>query len=421
MIKAMHGHRGIGLAANQVGLNKRLIVYGYTPKTKDDSWPHIPKTALCNPEIVRASRETEVATEGCLSLPGLELPVRRSVGVTVKAQDLRGKVVTIKAKGLAARVLQHEVDHLNGILFTDRAEAVAEIKNYAFARIVFFGSDDFSASIFEALLVAGLNVMAVVTETDKPAGRGKAIKSPLMKEVAGRRNIAVFQPESKAEITALVEQLQPDLIVLASFGKILPAAALGAPTFGALNVHPSLLPKYRGATPLQTALLEGETETGVTIIEMSPAVDAGQIVAQTKVAIGEGETFQSLKSKLAELGGSLLVQTIASYLSGQAKLTTQAEKAVTGTKKLTKDMGEINWNDSAAQIDRQIRALNPWPGTFTTLGAKRIKILEATVQAGRLALVTIQLEGKKPAAWTDFVRGHAAELTKQSWWDKIHQ
>jgi methionyl-tRNA formyltransferase len=421
MIEAMHQHRGIGLAANQVGLNKRLIVFGYTPKDKDDDWPHIAETALCNPVVVRSSKETETATEGCLSLPGLELPVTRSVGVTVEAQDLTGKPITIKAKGLAARILQHEIDHINGVLFTDRALDGSRLKNYTFARIVFFGSDDFSLPVFTALADAGLNVLAVVTETDKPAGRGQTLQAPLMKQQAKDRHIAVFQPKDTAEIAPLLQQLQPDLLVLASYGKILPAEVLAIPTFGSLNVHPSLLPKYRGATPIQSAILNGETETGITIIQMSPQVDAGQIVAQETVALNGRETFVGLKNTLAQQGGALLVSTIPAYVSSQAKLQLQDPAAVTGTKKLTKEMGELNWEDSIDVLDRKIRALNPWPGTFTWLGKARLKILSAEIKDSRLLPVTVQLEGKKPAAWADFARGRNQELTKQAWYSKIYQ
>jgi methionyl-tRNA formyltransferase len=341
--------------------------------------------------------------------------------VTVEAQDLTGKPITIKAKGLAARILQHEIDHINGVLFTDRALDGSRLKNYTFARIVFFGSDDFSLPVFTALADAGLNVLAVVTETDKPAGRGQTLQAPLMKQQAKDRHIAVFQPKDTAEIAPLLQQLQPDLLVLASYGKILPAEVLAIPTFGSLNVHPSLLPKYRGATPIQSAILNGETETGITIIQMSPQVDAGQIVAQETVALNGRETFVGLKNTLAQQGGALLVSTIPAYVSSQAKLQLQDPAAVTGTKKLTKEMGELNWEDSIDVLDRKIRALNPWPGTFTWLGKARLKILSAEIKDSRLLPVTVQLEGKKPAAWADFARGRNQELTKQAWYSKIYQ
>jgi methionyl-tRNA formyltransferase len=387
MFEVMKAHNGLGLAAPQVSLDKRLIVFGQQ--------------------------------EGCLSLPGLELPVTRSAGVTVEAQRLDGRPVTIKAKGMLARILQHEIDHLDGILFTDRADTYQDLADYRWAKIVFFGSDDFSLPVFRTLRDAGLNIIAAVTETDKPSGRGRSLQPTPIKREAELSGAAVFQPENKDDITSIVEQLKPDLVVLASYGKILPPKALEAPLFGALNVHPSLLPKYRGATPIQSALLGGETETGVTIMVMAPSVDTGNIVAQAVEPISAADTAETLRSRLSERGAALLVKSIPAYLSAQAKITPQDQTQATATAKLTKEMGEIDWSKSLEVIDREIRAFQPWPGAFTFVEGKRLKILGSKLESGKLILKIVQLEGKRPAAWEDFRRGYAEALKNCPWYGRI--
>jgi len=419
MLEIMHKNIGMGLAANQLGIDKRLLVIEFTPPKDEKELKAIPKTVLCNAKVTKFSREKDTMTEGCLSLPGLELPVERSSGVTVEAQDVTGKPVTIKAKGLFARILQHEIDHLNGILFTDHAKQVEKIKNYFWANSVFFGSDEFSLVVLKQLVEAGWPISAIVTETDKQAGRGLQLKQSETKKWATENGIAVFQPETKAEITEILSQIKPHLALLASYGKIIPDEALNIPTYGFLNVHPSLLPKYRGATPLQSVILNGDEQTGVTIMKMDAGVDTGGIVAQKTLPLHQTETFSELKDALAAEGASLLLRQLPSYLSGQNEPKIQNNAAATGTKKLSKDMGEIDWTQSAEQIDRQVRALNPWPGTYTFLGEKRLKILASQVSDGKLSLLEVQLEGKKPTAWPEFVRGYQKELNNCSWYGKI--
>lgn len=424
MFLVMHKNIGMGLAANQLGVGQDLLVIEYRPvKDRDedgdrDGGKPIGPLVLCNTKVTKTSQITETMNEGCLSLPGLELPVNRPSGVVVEAQDLTGKPVTLKAKGLLARILQHEVDHLDGILFTDRASDLKNLKNYAGMKIVFFGSDNFSVPIFQHLVDSGLNVIAAVTETDKPAGRGNQLTITPIKSVALDAGIAVVQPQTKTEIIEILRQLKPDLIVLASYGKILPEEALIIPTYGALNVHPSLLPKYRGATPVQSAILAGEKTTGVTIMKMNAGVDTGEIVAQLTVPIEEGEMSLTLRDRLSAIGSQLLIKTLPMYFSGQAILKLQGIDSTT-TKKLTREMGEIDWTQSTEAIDRQIRALNPWPGTFTFVSDKRLKILEASLNGDRLILKTVQLEGKNPTAWPEFVRGYEQQLKNCSWYGKI--
>jgi len=418
MLKMMKDHNGLGLSANQVGLDKRMLVLGYEPTDKDDELPRIPFQAVCNPRVIKTSQEKETMHEGCLSFPDLEVPVLRSSGVTIEAQDLTGAKKIIKAKGLYSRILQHEIDHLNGVLFTDYLKHGQKV-DLGFLRVVFLGSDEFSQTIYGGLRESGFNIMAVITETAKPSGRGKVLKEPAMANRAKEHQIAVFQPETKEDITHILKQLEPDLLVLASYGKILPQETLEIPPYGCLNVHPSLLPKYRGATPLQSAILAGDDTTGVTIMKISAEVDAGKIVTQVEIPIDDDETTSSLKEKTAEIGSKLLVKVLPSFVLALAPAEIQDEELVTKTVKLSKSDGEINWSDDVAKIDRQIRALNPWPGTFTWLSGKRLKILEAQKTGESLTLKAVQIEGKNPVAWADFKRGHKEELTKEAWYGKI--
>jgi len=420
MREKMISSDGIGLAANQVGENSQILVTGYKPLNKKDHTPAIPFHVLVNPKIISKGKKEVTIDEGCLSLPGLELPVSRADQVVVRAVDETNKPKEIRAKGLFAHVLQHEIDHLNGILFPQRSQKWADLKYYRGLKIVFFGSDDFSLPVLQALVENKMNIFAIVTETDKPSGRGGKVMPTLVKEYADKLELPVFQPIDKLELGDIISQLQPDLIVLASYGKIIPAQALAVPPYGSLNLHPSLLPRHRGATPIQSAILSGDEQTGVTLMEMVATVDAGRIVSQEKLAISPTDTTSELRQRLAQLAGLLLVKQLPAYLSSQANLTAQDPKLATATIKFCKESGEINWNDGLKVISRQIRALNPWPGTYTSLSGKLLKILAAHMDGERLILDQVQLEGKKPARWDDFRRGYLHLLTKEEWFGKIN-
>jgi len=422
MEATMKRANGLGLAANQVGLDKQLIVYGCQSDKndpQDQRLPDIPIRALVNPEIIKSSPETEVEREGCLSIPKLELPVKRARKITVRAQNLKGDTLQIKASGLEARILQHEIDHINGRLFTDAAGEVDKLENYREFRIVFFGSDQFSLTILRSLVEAGLRVVAVICETDKPSGRGLKKKPLAIKEAARDLGVACFQPSDADSTLGLLNQLQSDLIILASYGRILPEKIIEAPTFGSLNIHPSLLPKFRGATPIQNAILAGETTTGVTIIRMNARVDQGEIVAQSEQEIADGDDYSSLRQKLSLASAELLLETLPQYLSGRAKLKPQDDKVAVLSRKFTTQDGEIDWSCSASAIWRKIRALNPTPGTFTWIGQRRLKILSAELEAGKLRLKRVQLEGGRPVDWAEFVRGHHQALKNTAWISKI--
>ncbi|MBQ2668370.1 MAG: methionyl-tRNA formyltransferase [Clostridia bacterium] len=294
-------------------------------------------------------------------------------------------------------------------------------------RIVFMGTPDFAVPSLEALLKAGHDVIAVYCQPDKPKGRGHKLLPPPVKELALKHNIPVYQPVSlrKPEAIEELRVLQPELIVVAAYGKILPVDVLNIPPRGCINVHGSLLPKYRGAAPIQWAVLNGDAVTGVTIQQMGEGVDTGDMLSKAETAIGENETSGELFDRLMVLGAELLIDTIE-------KLDTivpepQDESQATHASMISKEMGAIDWTKPAQAIHNQVRGLNPWPAAFCTVDGKRMKIFrtqvvsaqgepgvvanlngEMTVFCGENAvqLTEIQPENGKRMRGSDYLRGH---------------
>jgi len=203
-----------------------------------------------------------------------------------------------------------------------------------------------------------------------------------------------------------IKKIRPDLLIVANFGKIITKDILNVPVYGCLNVHPSLLPKYRGPSPVQTAILNGDKETGVSVIVMDEQIDHGPILAQKKTAIRPNETAEDLCQRLAVLGSEILTDVIADWVKGRKKPIPQDEKKSTYTKLLTRKDGEIDWKKSPQEIHRQIRAFSPWPGTYTFYNGKRLKILKASLEENKLIIQEVQPEGKKPMSFKDFLLGH---------------
>jgi len=304
-------------------------------------------------------------------------------------------------------------------------------------RIVFMGTPKFALPTLEKLCDA-YPVVGVVTQPDRPAGRGRRCVAPPVKQLAEAEGIPVFQPERLRTIEA-IEHLRawmPDLIVVAAFGQILPPAVLELPRFGALNVHGSLLPRWRGATPVQAALLAGDTVTGVTIMQMDEGLDTGPILAQRELPIYQDETAGELEERLAQLGAELLLEILPAYLSGELQPRPQPEEGVTLTRRLQKEAAALDWQQPARLLERQVRAFSPEPGAFTLWGEERLKILRAralpegtplpevtpgtvfaqgsmpAVMSGEGALVLLQLQmaGKRPMNGDAFLRGKSAVL-----------
>ncbi|TSC77815.1 MAG: methionyl-tRNA formyltransferase [Parcubacteria group bacterium Gr01-1014_29] len=308
-------------------------------------------------------------------------------------------------------------------------------------KIIFFGTPQFSVIILQKLIQSGFVPSAVVTAPDKPAGRGQKISRSPVKVLAQSHGIPIFQPEKASDESFLnaLNNVKPDVFVIAAYGKILPKKLLDIPLKGTLNVHPSLLPRHRGPSPIQASILTGDKDTGVTLMLTDEKMDHGPIISNCKFQIANRDeiTYRELHDKLANLGGELLVETLPKWIAGEIKPLPQNHEQATYTKLLTKEDGHIDWSKSAEEIDRRVRALNPWPGTwsFMTFGSptsdyeysevglpkvfKRIKILAghptnepSTAKPGTLlktkngqwaactgdslfVLETVQMEGKK--------------------------
>lgn len=300
-------------------------------------------------------------------------------------------------------------------------------------RIIFMGTPDFAVGTLEALVNAGHEVVLAVTQPDKPQGRKQILIAPPVKQTAEKLGIPVYQPKRvrESEALALLRSYEPELIVVAAFGQILPKELLDMPQYGCINVHASLLPKYRGAAPIQWAILNGDAVTGVTIMRMDVGLDTGDMIAKAEVAITPQDTGGSLFDRLAETGAKLCVETIPSIVDGTAVYTPQDEQAATKVGQISKKDGLIDFTRSAAAIECQIRGLNPWPSAYTSLAGKTLKIWSAQVsdrqteaQPGTVVLVEkdrfgvqtgegvlicteVQLEGKKRMSAADFLRGNA--------------
>ena len=289
-------------------------------------------------------------------------------------------------------------------------------------KVIFMGTPDFAVGTLEAIVAAGHEVVLAVTQPDKPKGRGKSMQYPPVKEAALAHEIEVYQPERvrRSECIEYLAKYQPDIIVVAAFGQILPKEILEMPKYGCINVHASLLPKYRGAAPIQWAVINGEKASGVTIMRMDEGLDTGDMIASVAVELDAQETGGSLFDKLQDAGAQLCVEP-------------QDNEIATHTKMIQKSLGKINWSLSAVQIERLIRGLNPWPSAYTYLSGKTLKIWKATVHPGntdaapgtvvkadkqslviqtgvdRLSLEEVQLEGKKRMPVADFLRGFTIE------------
>lgn len=303
-------------------------------------------------------------------------------------------------------------------------------------KILYMGTPDFAATILLKLIETNHEIIGVVTQPDKQKGRGKVISFPPVKELAIEHKLNVYQPVKvrEPEFIDLVRDMAPDAIVVAAFGQLLPKELLDIPKYGCINVHGSLLPKYRGAAPIQYSIIDGEEETGITIMHMDVGLDTGDMILQARTPIDKDETGGSLHDKLAILGGDLLVEALEKISDGTAPRIPQEDAKATYVKILNKNMGIIDFNKPAIEIERLIRGLNPWPSAFTYLGKKTLKLWKASVEAvnidgkpgevievrkdallvltGKDALLIheLQLEGKKRLLAEEFLRGNSIAL-----------
>jgi methionyl-tRNA formyltransferase len=300
-------------------------------------------------------------------------------------------------------------------------------------RIVFMGTPEFAVLPLESLTNNGYEIIAVYTQPDKAAGRGRVMEESVVKKAALRLNLNVLQPANlkSAEVRIHLAGLKPDAIVVAAFGQILPQSVLEIPPSGCINIHPSLLPKYRGVAPVPAAILNGDEFTGVSIMLMDKGVDTGPLLSRAQIPILPQDTGGSLLGKLSRISAQLLLDTLPRWSGKEIKPQLQNDANATYTKMLTKEAGEIDWKLPAMEIWRRVRAYQPWPGCYTQWRGKQLKIIEAVPLAdegidkpgsvvaieesaaafgivcgdGILGMLKVQLEGKKVVAAGEFLRG----------------
>lgn len=320
-------------------------------------------------------------------------------------------------------------------------------------RVIFMGTPDFAVGTLEAILAAGHEVVLTVTQPDKPKGRGKIMQASPVKVCAQKHGIAIYQPKKirEKECIEYLRGFAPDIMIVSAFGQILPKEILEMPRYGCVNVHASLLPKYRGAAPIQWAVINGDAISGVTTMRMDEGLDTGDMIEQTEVVLAADETGGSLFDRLAETGAELCVRTLEEIAKGTAKYTPQNHEEATHTSMIRKQLGEIDWKKPARELECLIRGLNPWPSAYTFLDGKTLKIWKAEVRdneqeeaiesgnasvtgealepgtiirvmkdaievqtgQGILILKELQLEGKKRLSADAFLRGFSVEAGKK--------
>ncbi|MGE5485046.1 MAG: methionyl-tRNA formyltransferase [Ignavibacteriales bacterium] len=431
MVETMRASRGAGLAAPQVGVSKRIIV------VETDEVLH----ELANPEVVHLEGRAS-AIEGCLSVAGVIGEVERAAKVRVTGLDRDGRTIWVEGEGLLARALQHEIDHLDGILFTDRAQALYETepgqgREAKRLRVVFMGTPEFAVPSLISVLRDGHDIAAVVTQPDRPKGRGMEMAPSPVKQAALKHRLPVLQPGSckSPAFVDRVARLAPDVIVVVAFGQILPRALLDVARLGCINVHASLLPSYRGAAPINWAIMRGESVTGVTTMYMSEKLDAGDIILQKEVPISPEDNAGALHDKLMREGAALIEETLRLVSLGKAPRTAQDEARATYAPLLTLKDEVIDWNRTPEGVRDQIRGMSPWPGAHTVRNGKKIKVLAASVvkdgprrgrpgevleagetggflvkvTGGAVRLDEVQPEGGRRMAAADYLRGARVE------------
>lgn len=304
-------------------------------------------------------------------------------------------------------------------------------------RVIFMGTPDFAVPVLEAIIQAGHTVIGVYTQPDKPKGRGKSMQYTPVKEKALEHQIPVYQPARvrEPEVIEEIRNLKPDIIIVVAFGQILPEELLAIPPYGCVNVHASLLPKYRGAAPIQRVIMDGEKESGVTTMYMAKGLDTGDMIEQLVVPIDAKETGGSYHDKLAEAGAGLCISTMEKIEAGTAPRIPQDDSKSCYAHMLQKSMGELDFEQPAEVLERLVRGLNPWPSAYTQLQGKNLKIYEAdiveipenqqrepgkitavdkksfTIQCnpGGLRVTQLQLEGKKRMNTDAFLLGFTVE------------
>ncbi|MEX2014214.1 MAG: peptide deformylase [Parcubacteria group bacterium] len=377
---------GVAIAAPQIGESLRIfIVSGAILSLKGTKKPD---AVFINPEIIRASKKRKKVEEGCLSIRWLYGKVNRSEKITITAYDETGRKFERGASGLLAQIFQHETDHLDGILFTDKAEGVQDIPPAPKIKMVFFGSlsdgkagSPFSQYVLEELELAGFSPTLSITSAKDPLPMDELKKT------------------------------EADVFVVASFGKILPKELIEIPKHGTLNVHPSLLPTLRGPAPIQETILQNE-EPGITIIKMDEKMDHGPILAQVKIPMTPWPNhYRIVEGKLGRAGGIILGMILPKWVGGEIREVPQDDSKATYTKLIKKEDGLLDLNDDPERNLRKVLAYSTWPGAYMFYKRKtgkeiRLVVKEAKVEDGKFVPVRVIPAGKKEMSWQDFLRGN---------------
>lgn len=406
MVETMRSEKGVGLAAPQVGKSSKVIVLEFQDEEDEEGY-NFPLTILCNPEIIKSSKKECQMVEGCLSVPGREILIKRPCQVTVAGQDRYGKPITIEADKLQARVLQHEIDHLNQTLITDHMKEI---------KVIFIGTGSLGVPALKALIAdPQYKIVAVITGKDERTKvRGKTVLTNEIFKIAKSAKLNIIQTDNvkNEQFLAKMKQLKPQVGVMADFGQIIPEELISIPKFGIINIHPSLLPRHRGASPIQSTILSGDEEGGVTLMLTAKTMDAGPVIAQSKVKLSGGETSSILKEYLAKMGAGLLLSVLPYYLSGEIQPVTQDESQATYTKMIEKEDGLVGSETPAVEVERKVRAYDVWPKVSTEVSGKRVQITAAHFDPeGNLVIDRVKPECKAEMSYADFELGYKTKLT----------
>lgn len=406
MIETMRKNNGVGLAAPQVGLSHKMFICEYEGE-EDDKSMAFPLTVVVNPEIIELGKEEVNMVEGCLSFPGMEILTKRPKTVIISGQDRYGKSIKIEADGLYSRVLQHENDHLNATLLIDHIQETS---------VMFIGTGDLGAKSLELLAHdSQYKVVSVITGADEAIQRRNNVGSTNpIETIANKLKLPLIKTKSinDPKMIAEIKKNKPELGIMADFGQIVSQEVLDIPKYGVINIHPSLLPKYRGPSPIQQTILSGDKEAGVSLILTSQKMDAGPIISQTITEISPSETYDTLKELMSEIGAVLLLNSIPYYLAGDLKPIEQDESKATYTKLIKNTDAEVTKETPSEIVERKIRAFSVWPKVFTIVNGKRVQILAGYMdEENNFVITSVKPEGKNEMSYEDFVRGYKTKLT----------
>jgi methionyl-tRNA formyltransferase len=416
---------GVAIAAPQIGIPYRIFLVRYdrtieptetTASTENENSPTKTTTppvteigVFINPKFVKSSRRRAEMDEGCLSVRGIFGTMLRYERATVRAQTADGKFFERGGGGLLAQIFQHETDHLDGILFIDHAENLVDAKSKSPKKFVFFGTPYVASDTLEILKTQGFLPELIVTSPDRQRGRGLAMTPSETKSWALEHGIPVITPEKiTEEVIEEISTYGASYGIVTAYGKILPQALIDSFPLGVINIHYSLLPKYRGASPVEAALLNGDAVTGVAIQQMVSELDAGDILALEKVSIEPTETTRELRPRLVAIGATLLADILPSFEAGVLAATPQDASKATRCKKIKKESGLLDLSGDAEKNWNKYRAYAESPGTYFFIEKNgkpvRIKIITASYAHGTFTPERVVPEGKSEQRFSEFLK-----------------